>query len=124
MIFVHSVNVVITSKPVMMRAVVVGLCLLLLLKCDKLTNAKNAGEALQCPPNTFPRLNYKQQHSHCVCPNSMICAGCGIGCTVESNMFKRRCVRGFKPSCGSQCRCSAVNMTLSTSGEHVIYSIQ
>ena len=40
----------------------------------------------------------------------MICEGCGTACTQESNVFKRRCVYGFKPDCDeTECRCSSLD---------------
>lgn len=62
----------------------------------------------RCPNNTYPRFarDWGGVHKHCVCPDTFFCEGCSEGCRAEKAIFKQRCVRGFKPSCGDDCRCS------------------
>ncbi|EGD77298.1 hypothetical protein PTSG_08392 [Salpingoeca rosetta] len=55
-----------------------------------------------CAENTFPALNTRGQHFHCICPDEFICEGCSHGCQPA---MKNRCVNGFIPSC-TTCRCS------------------
>jgi hypothetical protein len=65
-------------------------------------------EAPSCPHSTFSRSNRHGEHQHCICPAGNICVGCTKGCTEDSNMFKRRCITGFKPDCGDQCKCGSL----------------
>eukprot|EP00035_Acanthoeca_spectabilis_P034539 m.29584 g.29584 ORF g.29584 m.29584 type:complete len:397 (-) comp6717_c0_seq1:2761-3951(-) len=74
------------------------------------TSGKVDWDALpKCPENTFVRYGRNERHHvHCVCPNTHVCEGCGEGCTEEKAILKKRCVFGFKPSCGDGCRCAKI----------------
>jgi len=64
-----------------------------------------SGEGAVCPATTFVRASAAGAHQHCICPSSYICEGCAEGCEVDRSPYKERCVMGFKPSCGDECRC-------------------
>lgn len=66
----------------------------------------------QCPYHMHPmfdsyRKARKKQPRHCACPSSYLCEGCEKGCKSSlGRLLSNRCVFGFKPDCGSQCRCA------------------
>eukprot|EP00730_Choanoeca_flexa_P004632 TRINITY_DN11754_c0_g2_i1.p2 TRINITY_DN11754_c0_g2~~TRINITY_DN11754_c0_g2_i1.p2 ORF type:complete len:394 (+),score=55.24 TRINITY_DN11754_c0_g2_i1:2244-3425(+) len=83
-----------------------------------LAQIASTAEEVMCPSTTYPHLDKRGDHKHCICPHRYECNNCGRGCRVLDLSFKQRCVAGFKPSC-TNCKCDADGFAQEARGQRL-----